>query len=431
MKCPSCARTHKAEPYATEKHLHCFHEQATQPHHGGAALSPDSVQHRRLSARPARRDSRSAHLRGARPQARCHQRTILEHESLRWADSSQSDGARNGQAHGRIRGPRGPPAGGGAHARGNPYAPRRRSRNTGRRASMNRRTFLRQSAVTGTALALAGDAMGTPAPADEWAQEWFGRPMRWAQLTLVEDDPGTYDLNFWLDYFRRTHSDAACLSAGGCVAYYPTKIPLHYRSQWLGTGDAFGDLVAGCRKLNMVVVARTDPHAAHQDVCDQHPDWIAVNAEGQKIRHPVMPALWVTCALGPYNFDFMTSVTKEIVALYKVDGIFSNRWSGSGMCYCEHCRANFRAASGLDLPRTGNPHDPSRRAYIGWRQQRLFELWRLWDGEIQKINPAARYIPNSGGGAGADLDMKTIGELAPILFADRQARSGVTPPWAC
>ena len=26
--------------------------------------------------------------------------------------------------------------------------------------------------------------------------------------------------------------------------------------------------------------------------------------------------------------------------------------------------------------------------------------------------------------------MKTIGELAPILFADRQARSGVTPPWA-
>jgi len=50
--------------------------------------------------------------------------------------------------------------------------------------------------------------------------------MRWAQLTLVENDPGRYDPAFWLDYFRRTHSDAACLSAGGCVAYYPTKIPL-------------------------------------------------------------------------------------------------------------------------------------------------------------------------------------------------------------
>jgi hypothetical protein len=28
--------------------------------------------------------------------------------------------------------------------------------------------------------------------------------MRWAQLTLVEDDPGKFDLAFWLDYFRRS-----------------------------------------------------------------------------------------------------------------------------------------------------------------------------------------------------------------------------------
>ncbi len=180
----------------------------------------------------------------------------------------------------------------------------------------------------------------------------------------------------------------------------------------------------------MTVIARTDPHAAHQDVFDRHPDWIAIGADGRKLRHPVMPELWTTCALGPYNFEFMTEVTKEIVSLYKVDGVFSNRWAGSGMCYCEHCRENFRAAAGLDLPRATDPQDPARRAYIGWRQQRLFDLWKLWDSEIRKINPAARFIPNTGGGALADLDMKTIGERADILFADRQARSGLTPAWA-
>jgi hypothetical protein len=290
----------------------------------------------------------------------------------------------------------------------------------------NRRDFLQTTAL---ALAAAHTASGDPADPDS-PGGWFDRPMRWAQLTLVEDDPGKYDLNFWLDYFRRTHSDAACLSAGGCVAYYPTRIPLHYRSQWLGNGDAFGDLVAGCRKMNMAVIARTDPHAAHQDVFDKHPDWIASDAAGKKLRHPVMPELWTTCALGPYNFEFMTEVTKEIVSLYKVDGVFSNRWAGSGMCYCEHCRENFRTATGLDLPRTNNPQDPARRAYILWRQQRLFDLWRLWDGEIRKINPAARFIPNSGGGALGDLDMKIIGEEAAILFADRQARSGLTAAWA-
>ena len=60
----------------------------------------------------------------------------------------------------------------------------------------------------------------------------------------------------------------------------------------------------------------------------------------------------------------------------------------------------------------------------------MFELWRLWDSEIKKLNPQASFIANAGGGALSDLDMKTIGELAPTLFADRQARRGVMPPWA-
>ena len=72
-------------------------------------------------------------------------------------------------------------------------------------------------------------------------EPWFDKPMRWAQLTLVEDYPAHLHLEFWLDYFRRTHSDAACLSAGGCVAYYPTRIPFHHRSAWMGGASGPAD----------------------------------------------------------------------------------------------------------------------------------------------------------------------------------------------
>ena len=96
-------------------------------------------------------------------------------------------------------------------------------------------------------------------------KEWYDRPMRWMQLAFVEDDPGQYDPKFWLDYFSRCHADAACISAGGCVAFYPTKIPLHYRSKFLGDHDPFGEMVKGCRDQGMNVIARTDPHALHQD----------------------------------------------------------------------------------------------------------------------------------------------------------------------
>jgi len=259
---------------------------------------------------------------------------------------------------------------------------------------------------------------------------WVNKPMRWAQLTLVEDDPGKFDPSFWFDYFRRTRSDAVCLSGGGCVAYYPTQIPFHHRSRWLGDRDVLGELITGCRKLGMVVLVRTDPHATYDDVQAAHPDWIAVDAEGSRRRHWASPEMWVTCGLGPYNFEFMTEVKREIMSRYRVDGIFINRWDGSGICYCEHCQRNFKAASGLELPRTNNPQDPARRAYLLWRQQRLFDLWQTWDRAVRGINPDSCVIPNTGGGATSGLDMKRIGELAPTLMADRQARHGLMAPWA-
>ena len=77
------------------------------------------------------------------------------------------------------------------------------------------------------------------------AESVFEKPLRWAQLTLVADDPGRFSVSFWLDYFRRTRVEGVCLSAGGCVAFYPTEVPLHYRSPWLGESDPFGELLLG------------------------------------------------------------------------------------------------------------------------------------------------------------------------------------------
>jgi hypothetical protein len=298
-------------------------------------------------------------------------------------------------------------------------------------AELSRRSFIKASAAAGAALTLgaraakaAGSGPGSPGPS------WTDRPMRWGQLTLVEDDPGTFDLPFWIDYFSRTHCDAVCLSAGGCVAYYPTEVPFHHRSAWLGNRDPFGDLVRGCREKGMVVVARTDPHATYDDVQAAHPDWIAVGEDGRPVRHWASPEMWVTCGLGPYNFEFMTEVKREIMARYRVDGIFINRWEGSVTCYCEHCRKNFREATGLEIPRGAAAPAADRRAFLLWRQERLFKLWRTWDDAVRAINPDSCVIPNTGGGATSSLDMRRIGEIAPTLMADRQSRHGLVPPWA-
>jgi hypothetical protein len=202
-------------------------------------------------------------------------------------------------------------------------------------------------------------------------------------------------------------------------------VPLHHRSQWLGDSDPFGDLVRGCRALAMRVLARTDPHACRDDVRAAHPDWISTAPDGVPRRHWANPSLWITCALGPYNFDFMDTVHREIVTRYRVDGIFANRWAPQGGdCYCVHCRENFRRATGLELPISSEPGAPGRREFLEWRKTRLTELWRRWDATVRGANPDARFVPNG------PPDFKTAGDLADIQFADYQARHGVMPPWA-
>jgi hypothetical protein len=253
----------------------------------------------------------------------------------------------------------------------------------------------------------------------------------------VENDPPNLDLKFWLDYFKRIHATAARLTAGGTVAFYPTKVPFHHRSAWMGDTDPFGSLVAGCRELKMKIIARVDPHAVTAEAMKAHPEWIAVDAQGRQRPHGSTPGLWITCALGPCNFVHMTEVIKEIMSLYGVDAVFANRWAGSGMCYCDNCRQGFRAFSGgMDLPRGKpaytvagvHPQDTPWYLHSRWVNQRLLELWSLWDSELRKINPHSRYIPNVGGSS--PVDMEEVAKRAAILTIDRQGRSRTTPPWA-
>lgn len=67
--------------------------------------------------------------------------------------------------------------------------------------------------------------------------DWFRAATRWTQITLAEDDPVKFDPAFWIEVFLRTKSNATCISAGGYIAYYPSKVPLHYVSKYLGERD--------------------------------------------------------------------------------------------------------------------------------------------------------------------------------------------------
>lgn len=259
--------------------------------------------------------------------------------------------------------------------------------------------------------------------------DWYRSATRWTQLTLAEDDPIRYDPAQWIDIFRRTRSNATCLSAGGYIAYYPSRVPFHYVSRYIGDTDPFGTLVEGARALGMHVMARVDPHAIHQDAADAHPEWIAVDRDGNPRRHWSFPSVWVTCAYSDYNFKFMPQVLAEIAREYDIDAIFANRWQGHGVCYCDNCRRNFRDASGHDLPLAADVEDPAWRAWTAWRRGVLSRLVVEWDAVVKAEKPHASFIPNMGGVSLMEFDLALIEKHCPFLCVDDQGRRDDDTIW--
>ena len=159
------------------------------------------------------------------------------------------------------------------------------------------------------------------------------------------------------------------------------------------------------------------------------PNGSPATRDGNPRRHWAYPEVWVTCAYGAYNNEFMPEIVQEITRDYDVDAIFANRWQGHGVCYCESCRTKFRAFSGLDLPQKADAADPGWRAWAAWRRQVLTQMVVDWDEEVKAIRPHASFIPNMGGASLMEFDLKLIENHCPFLCVDDQGRRGLEPIW--
>jgi hypothetical protein len=232
-------------------------------------------------------------------------------------------------------------------------------------------------------MAVLGGTIGRAAPserADHGASPdapapWYRRTLRWGQTNITEIDPPRYDIPWWREYWRRTAIQGVIVNAAGIVAYYPSKYPLQYRAQELGGRDLFGDLTRAARADGLTVVARMDSNRVHEPVFREHPDWIAVDADGKPYRSG---ELYVTCINGPYYRSFLPDVMREVIGRSHPDGFTDNSWSGldrDRICYCESCRRGFHDAAGKELPRRRDWDDVAFREWIEWSYARRLELW--------------------------------------------------------
>ena len=194
--------------------------------------------------------------------------------------------------------------------------------------SETRRQFLGEAAA-------ALSAAGAQAQAGAGQAPWHRRALRWGQTNITERDPERYDVAFWREYWKRTRVQGVIINAGGIVAYYPSKYPLHRRAEFLGERDLYGELAEAAHRDGLAVLARMDSNRAAAEFFRAHPDWFARDAAGEPYR---AADKYITCVNSPYYEEYIPGILTEIIERSKPEGLTDNSWSGLGQIGRASCR---------------------------------------------------------------------------------------------
>jgi hypothetical protein len=265
---------------------------------------------------------------------------------------------------------------------------------------------------------------GSDAPAPQAAKRasdapWHQRLRRAGQLNFNERDPLELDVQRWADTWAELKVDAVFISVTGIIAFYPTEVPLHRRSRFLGNRDLFGECCAAAKQRGIRVIGRYSPDLQWDEALAARPEWFRRNAEAQAQASDEVPGLYYTCPFTDYYAEQMPAIMREVNVRYDVDAIFTNAWPQTGdlpKCYCSACQS---------------APEPDTQAFRERYLQRTLELWRLYDGIAREKSSDNIFLGNLGGGIGAQLDLKTLATECSWFNCDNQGRAAATPAWKC
>jgi hypothetical protein len=174
-------------------------------------------------------------------------------------------------------------------------------------------------------------------------------------------------------------------------AYYDSKL-LRRRSPHVPL-DRLPKDIAEYKKLGVRILA-VYPPCLQGEVYENHPDWRRIAANTTVVpqvdlkQHPHGGML---CLLGPYG-DFFLDVLAEILTAFPdVDAFSFDGLHYGGVCYCEHCRKNYRQDTGAEIP-NADMNDPAFRRYQHWADRRMEDLVRRMQTRLKGIKPEAALV---------------------------------------
>jgi hypothetical protein len=221
---------------------------------------------------------------------------------------------------------------------------------------------------------------------------WWNGPHRVLLINLREGDEPKVDAEALVANAKKYGATAFCISGGGIVAFYQTRIAEHRISNGLGDRDLLAEVIPVAHREGLRVLARIDPSCAPKALAEKYPDWFSRDRRGNFCE---VSEHYVTCPNAGYYRERIPAVVREMLERYGADGIWNNQgkfaaWD-TGPCYCDTCQSLFKAESGHTIP-DENWADPVWRQYNEWRYRRIADWVALMHREIHDAKDDAVFI---------------------------------------
>ena len=172
---------------------------------------------------------------------------------------------------------------------------------------------------------------------------WYQKPMRILQTVLRQTDATNYNVDSLVKYMHETHANTLVVNGGGVVDFFQNTLPMANINPYMGKRDLLAEIVDGCHKADIKVIARVDFRGVDKKRYDQHPEWFARNEKGGPIiLDYTNPKMYAPCYNSYYRNEHAVEFIELLMGKYHLDGIWHNAVNFHNICYCDRCRKDYQ-----------------------------------------------------------------------------------------
>ena len=128
---------------------------------------------------------------------------------------------------------------------------------------------------------------------------------------------------------------------------------------------------------------------SHGVVLDEHPDWAAIDRDGNNYLHnEKWGDFYTLCPANPEVHEWLTGLYCEIITNYNFDGINLDRmrFPTDDYCYCPYCKKRFFSDTGINLQDVKKGF-PEYEKFSDWKKKQLTGFIKKLSYKLRETRP--------------------------------------------